>query len=428
MKKTTLLIFLLYAGAALSAQDHSSHLTTSKNTMDMHDMHSMDIMHGMYGVYSMTREASGSSWQPQSTPMNGITFMSGKTHFMLQGFANFIYDNQGGKRGDKLAFSTSMLMFMAQRELDVGTFGFRSMFSLDPAMGKSGYPLLLQSGETANGRTHLIDKQHPHDAFMELAGTYSIPFSDKKSGFIYVGLPGEPALGPPSLMMRWSAVDNPEAPITHHWLDSTHVTYGVVTLGYILNDIKFEVSAFNGREPDQHRWNIESPKLNSESIRLTYNPNNNWSLQASYGWIKSPEQLEPSVNTNKTTASAIYNKSFGKNNWQTTFAWGQDAKKLGPVLNGYLLESAVKLHLTHTFFGRLEHVQKDELFESPSPFVDEVFAVNKLSVGYLYEFQNWHHAKPGVGALISTYALPTAVQAAYGHPFSYMLFGRVSVA
>lgn len=355
--------------------------------------------------------------------------MPNNTMYMLQGFANFIYDNQGDKRGSDLAFSTNMLMLMVQRDLAIGTLGFHGMISLDPAMGKGGYPLLLQTGETANGRTPLIDHQHPHDAIMELAGIYSAALSDKQSAYLYAGLPGEPALGPPNFMMRWSAMDNPEAPITHHWLDSTHVSYGVVTIGYILDNIKLEASAFNGREPDQNRWNIESPMLDSESARLTYNPTVNWSLQASYGRIKSPEQLQPNVNTNRSTASAMYNKPFGcENNWQTTLAWGQDANSPGHTLNGYLLESTVKLHLTHTFFGRVEHVQKDELFESPSPFVDEVFTVNKLSMGYLYEFSNWHHAKPGIGALVSAYALPSIVQSAYGkHPISYMLFGRISL-
>ena len=405
---------------------HAMQVETNQEAMSMADM----TMHGMYGLYPMSREASGTSWQPQSTPVMGLMFMSDKSMTMLQGVANVIDDHQGGKRGNDLQFSTSMLMLMTMRETDVGTFGFHSMFSLDPAMGKSGYPLLLQTGETANGRTSLIDRQHPHDAIMELAGSYSIAFSDKKSAFIYVGLPGEPALGPPNFMMRWSAQVNPEAPITHHWLDSTHITYGVVTVGYIYNDIKLEFSAFNGREPDQFRWNMESPKLDSESVRLSYQPNQDWSLQISDGRIKSPEQLQPNVNTNRATASAIYNKAFASdNNWQTTFAWGQDANHPGHTLNGYMLESAVNLHTTHTFFGRLERVQKDELFESPSPHLDEVFTVNKLTMGYLYEFPAIHHAKPGIGALVSAYALPSAVQASYGdHPFSYMLFGRITIA
>ena len=104
--------------------------------------------------------------------------------YMLQGFANFIYDHQGGPRGNDQSFSTSMLMFMIQHDLDVGTVAFHSMFSLDPLMGNGGYPLLLQTGETANGVTPLIDRQHPHDAVMELALSYSLPLAENKSAFI----------------------------------------------------------------------------------------------------------------------------------------------------------------------------------------------------------------------------------------------------
>src|SRR5581483_9098576 len=143
--------------------------------------------------------------------------------------------------------------------------------SLDPLMGKRGYPLLLQTGETADRRTPLIDRQHPHDLFMELAGTYSVPLSEKSSMFVYFGEPGEPALGPPAFMHRFSGEDNPEAPITHHWLDSTHVTFGVATLGYVWNQFKLETSAFRGREPDQFRYDIETPKLDSYSFRASWN-------------------------------------------------------------------------------------------------------------------------------------------------------------
>ena len=387
-----------------------------------HDM----PMHGMYGSYSMNREASGTSWQPDSTPMEGLMFMSNDWMVMLHGYANGIYDHQGGPRGGTETFSTSMFMFMAQKDIGPGTFGFRSMVSLDPLMGKSGYPLLLQTGETANGRTPLIDRQHPHDFFMELAGTYSIPLTTTRSIFIYLGLPGEPALGPPAFMHRFSGIDIPEAPITHHWLDSTHITYGVATLGYVWCNFKLEASAFKGREPDQFRWNIESPKLDSHSFRLSYNPNENWSLQVSYGHIVSPEQLDPNVNTNRTTASVIYNKPFGENNnWQTTLAWGQNNHHPGHTLNGYMLESAVNIKKTHTIFGRFERVDEDELLQENH----QVFTVNKLSLGYIYDFPIWKSLQPGIGALISTYDLPAALRTVYGNrPFSYMLFGRIKLA
>src|SRR5919201_229062 len=169
---------------------------------------------------------------------------------MTHGFANLIYDRQGGPRGGSKTFSTSMLMVMGQRDVgENGTLGARAMVSADPLMGKRGYPLLLQTGESANAQP-LIDRQHPHDLFMELAASYSYPLGERSSAFIYAGLPGEPALGPPASMHRFSGEDNPEAPISHHWLDSTHITYGVVTLGYVYDQMKIEGSLFRGREPD----------------------------------------------------------------------------------------------------------------------------------------------------------------------------------
>lgn len=68
-------------------------------------------------------------------------------------------------------------------------------------------------------------------------------------------------------MHRTSGIDNPEAPISHHWLDSTHITFGVVTAGAVVNDWKFEASAFRGREPDQYRYDIERPALDSYAGR-----------------------------------------------------------------------------------------------------------------------------------------------------------------
>ncbi|HEU5048230.1 MAG TPA: hypothetical protein VFT64_10360 [Rickettsiales bacterium] len=406
--------------AALAAeQDAMQHMDMGGDSMSMH---------GFYGAYPMNRESSGTSWQPDSSPMQGIQNMYGDWMTMVNGYADVIYDNQGGARGKDRSFSESMLMGMASHPLAGGTVGFRGMMSLDPLMGKDGYPLLLQTGETGDGHTPLIDRQHPHDLFMELSTTYSHPVTENSSAFVYVGYPGEPALGPATFMHRFSGMDNPEAPIAHHWLDSTHITYGVVTAGYILNNWKFEGSAFNGREPDQFRWNFDEPCLNSYSGRLTYNPTANWSMQVSYGYIKSPEQLEPDVNQHRTTASATYNLPFNDNNWQTTFAWGLDENSPGHSLHALLLESAVKLHDTHTFFGRGEWAQKDELFDETSPLAGETFNVGKLSLGYVYDMPLAEHVKLGLGGLGSVYALPDSLTPYYGsNPASFMLFARVKL-
>lgn len=385
-------------------------------------------MNGMYGQYPMNRESSGTAWVPDSSPAEGLQNMYGDWMTMVSGYADVVYDDQGSSRGDNKTFSESMLMGMASHPLEGGTIGFRGMMSLDPAMGKDGYPLLLQTGETANGQTPLIDRQHPHDLFMELAATYSHPITDNSSVFTYVGYPGEPALGPATFMERFSGMDDPEAPISHHWLDSTHISYGVTTLGYVWRNWKAEASAFNGREPDQYRWNFDSPRLDSYSGRLTYNPTANLSMQVSYGFIASPEQLEPSTNQHRTTASAIYNLPFANNNWQTTFAWGHNDDSPGHGLDAFLIESAIKLHDTHTFFGRAEDVEKDDLFMPPSPLAGEIFRVNELSLGYIYDIPVAEHVKIGIGGLGSVYALPESLTPYYGNnPVSFMLFARAKL-
>ena len=381
---------------------------------------------GALGDYSMNKDASGTSWQPESSFMEGIHGLTGDWATMLHGFASAIYDHQSGPRGGDKFFSESMFMAMGQRPLGSGTLTLRGMMSLDPAMGPSGYPLLLQTGETADGVNPLIDRQHPHDLFMELAGIYSAPIAADTSVFVYFGYPGEPALGPPNFMHRFSAMEDPEAPIAHHWLDATHITYGVITTGAVFKGVKLEASIFNGREPDQYRWNIDPLRLDSASARLTWNPSSDWSFQVSYGYIKSPEQLEPDIDQHRLTASAIYNKKLEHGNWQTTLAFGENSDNPGPSLNAYLLESALGWY-QHTVFARVENVAKNELFVS-GPLVGQVFNVTKFSLGYVYDIPIGEHFSLGLGAVGSVYALPSALDPYYGaSPGSYAIFTRVKL-
>jgi len=394
-----------------------------------------DHEHTMVGLLgpSMPREASGTAWQPDSTPMPYpmIHIMQDGWMIMGHGDAYLIYDHAGGDRGGDKTISTNMFMIMARKQIGVGVLGLRGMVSLEPTtIGRSGYPLLLQTGETADGHTPLIDRQHPHDLFMELAGSYSLPVRENDRLFVYLGLPGEPALGPATFMHRFSGMDNPEAPITHHWLDSTHITFGVATLGYVINDwVKVEGSILTGREPDQSRWDIETPKMDSQSARVTVNPMRDLSLQVSYGHLNSPEQLEPDVDQNRMTASISYNRRLdgdGRSNWQTTFAWGRDNNDPGHTLDAFLIESAVNFEHAHTIFTRFERVQKDELFEAGEPLAGSVFWVNKLSVGYIYDFPETHQVQLGLGAVGSIHFLPGELEDVYGtNPTSFMLFGRL---
>jgi hypothetical protein len=402
----------------------------------MEGMHQGHEMKGFLGPYSMNREGSGTSWQPDATPHEGIHQTYSDWMLMEHALINGIYDHQGGPRGGDKVFIGGMVMGMAERTIGDGTLGFQAMLSPDPFMGPSGCPLLLATGETANGITPLIDRQHPHDLFMELAGSYSYKLSPTSSLFVYAGLPGEPALGPTAFMHRTSGMDIPEAPITHHWLDSTHITFGVVTAGLVLDKWKIEASAFRGREPDQHRFDIEEPRLDSYSARLTWNPIRELSLQVSGGHLHSPEQLSPEVNEDRITASATYTQPFGQNNlWSTTFAWGRKMNHPGNTLDGFLLESEIIFNRTYTLFMRGERVAEDELLENVLESMPDigtrmpVFTVNKLSIGGIYDIPLADHLKFGIGGLVSKYSLPSALKAFYGSdPTSFMIFLRLKLS
>ena len=397
-------------------------------TIDKSDMEpGMTMMAGALGRYAMMRDSSGTAWQPESTPMEGLHWQEGGWTGMVHGRILGVYDHQGGPRGDNKTFSESMLMVMAQHAAGPGTLTLRTMLSLDPAMGRDGYPLLLQTGETADGATPLIDRQHPHDLFMDLSATYSVPVGDTSSAFLYAGYPGEPALGPPTFMHRFSGMDDPAAPISHHWLDSTHIVFGVVTAGFVHGPWKIEGSAFNGREPDQARWNFDPLKVDSYSGRISWNPTPDWALQASYGFIRSPELLEPTVNQHRITASASYNRKLAGGNWQTTLAWGRNYMEPGPALDAFLLESAVNWG-RHTVFARAENAQKNELFEAPSPLAGQTFRVSSFSLGYVYDIPVAKHLALGLGAVGTASALPSAIQPAYGDsPAAVMGFVRLNI-
>jgi hypothetical protein len=351
---------------------------------------------------------------------------------MGHGVLNLVGDHQSSRRGDDKVFLSGMAMGMAQRPIGNGTLQFRAMISPDPLMGKSGYPLLLQTGESADGKTPLIDRQHPHDALMELSASYSLPLGNERAAFLYAGLPGEPALGPASFMHRFSGMRNPEAPIAHHWFDATHVTFGVLTAGAIQGPWKLEASWFNGREPDERRWNIETRRFDSWSTRLTWNATKEWSTQASYGYMKSPEALEPEASVRRLTVSATWQTRLAGRGWATTLAWARNDKRapegrsLAPAL---LLESTYAVADRQTLFGRFEQVDKDELFAPGDPLHGQSFRVSKLSLGYVYDFVSTGPLRWGLGGVVGLPRVPAALDAAYGrNPMSYLLFLQARVA
>jgi hypothetical protein len=424
-------LFLLLLPCTAGAQMHHGHpapadTTAARPAMDMGGMDMGDMpMTGFYGSYPMTREASGTAWQPEAARHDGVHFMTGSWMVMVHGFADLVYDDQGGRRGDTKVYGDNMGMAMAQRPAGPGTLGVRAMVSLEPAtIGQDGYPLLLQTGETADGVTPLVDRQHPHDLFMELAASYRVSHY-----FVFGGLPGEPALGPPAFMHRFSGMNLPIAPITHHWLDSTHITYGVLTAGAVFGGVKLEASAFRGREPDQDRWGIETPELDSHSFRLSYNPGERWAFQASYGRLHSPEQLEPEVDQDRTTVSAMHDGTIGDSGrWETTLAWGRNRNRPGHTLDALLAEAAFEFNERHLALVRVEGVEKDELFPPPDGRAAEVFDVGGVTLGYRYDFLRRKHGALGLGAAGTFTLLPQELYDSYGtFPVSGVFFLRAAL-
>jgi hypothetical protein len=388
---------------------------------------------GALGSYPMNREASGTAWQPDTSAHSGLTATRGDWTLMGHGVLSLVYDRQGGRRGDDKLFAAGMLMGMARRPLGNGTLQLKAMVSPDPLMGKRGYPLLLASGETADGVEHLVDRQHPHDFFMELSASVTQNIGGKGNVFLYAGLPGEPAFGPPAFMHREAIMDSPEAPISHHWLDSTHIAFGVVTGGLVLDRVKLEVSRFNGREPDQHRWNIETAPLDSTAARLSWNPTDTLSLQGSWGRFIAPEQLEPEVDQTRWSASALYAREVAPG-WKLagTLAWGRKSvKHHGEWLNddAFVAEASLK-NRGWTWFGRGEMTENRELVEAEG--AEEhgpAYRVGKLSAGAVRDFRLAKHVTFGVGGLVSLNFVPDALASEYGgrHPTGAMGFVRLKL-
>ena len=384
--------------------------------------HGMHAMRGMLGSYGMSREASGTSWQPESTPHMGVHAMWNGWSLMTHGFANLVLDRQSGPRGADKTFSENMLMGMASRNLGAGRLGLRAMVSAEPwtirAQGCIRRPP-ADRRDRLRGVTPLVDRQHPHDLLMELAGTYSIAVGAHDSVFLYAGLPGEPALGPATYMHRFSGMDNPEAPLGHHSarFDARHLRRRHPRLDPRRRQAR-RLDLHRPGQPDQNRTNFESPKMDSWSLRASWQPAPDWSFQVSHGYLHSPEQLEPDANDRRTTASAMYNRPLADGNWQTTFAWGRNDRSPGTSTNSFLLESAVTAG-RHTVFGRVERQQNDELLGH------EVFEVGKLSLGYIYDFLHRDNWRTGVGLLGSVALVPSELKSVYGDsPVSGMAFWR----
>jgi hypothetical protein len=388
------------------------------------------MMTGPLGI-SMDRLGSGTTWIPDAAPLPSRHFMAGDWSMMLHGFLFLQYIDQGGPRGDSQFGSVNWAMLMASRDLAGGMFTFRVMPSLDPAtIGRCGYPLLLQSGETCHG-VALVDRQHPHDFWMELAAQYEREITDDVALSLYAAPAGEPALGSVAFMHRPSAMDDLMAPLGHHWNDATHISFGVLTAGLFTRNVRLEGSIFNGREPDESRWNFDRIKLDSYSGRITLNPSANWSFTAGYGFMKSPEILHPDESMRRFVASALHGRRFAaEGQWATSFVLG--ANRHGDGDHGWtkalLAETELVLDRSNTVFARAERVEKNaEELQVPGLPGNDVFNVNALSLGYIREISRTRPLTIGVGMRGNVGFVPSELETAYGSrtPAGFAVFIRL---
>jgi Heavy metal binding domain len=404
-------------------RSHTTHRTDSDNHAEMMMTSSVNL------ADAMNREGSGTSWLPDSTPVYGRMLMFGDDMLMLHGaiFPRYVYANT--RRGDDRIDGPNWFMAMFSHPLgDSAQLGFRGMMSLDLLTeGGRGYPLLFQTGETWNGNA-LHDRQHPHDLFDEISISYSQKFGAGFSAYLYAGYPGEPALGPPAFMHRLSAMDNPDAPLSHHWQDSTHVTFGVVTLGLAWHNFKIEGSTFKGREPNEQRYDFDEPKLDSFSGRVSWNPTKDLALQVSHGYLHSPEELEPQANRHRTTASLIYNRALGHDsNWSNAIVWGQNRDGGHAKTQSVLLETNFQRG-RDTVYARFEHVEKPG-HELVLALADEerVFPVNAWTLGYVRDLSHGNGIDVGIGGQFTINDVPDDLKRYYGDdvPLSFQIFLRV---
>lgn len=344
---------------------------------------------------SMAREGSGTSWQPDAAPTSAIHAMAGSFELMLHGSEFGMYDEQyGGPRGGSQFAAWGWLMGSAAHPLGGGRIAFHAMLSADPWTATlRGYPLLLQSGESYNGAP-LHDRQHPHDFFGELAARYDVAVTSSVALQLYAGPAGEPALGPVAFLHRPSATDDPFAPLSHHWQDETHASFGVVTAGIYTRALKLEGSIFNGREPDQDRTDIDfahrAPVLDSYSARLTFNPTADVSLSSWYGYLRTPEALEPNVSQHRMGAAILTeHRMWSMGEWSSGLIYSANLYSNDSRLsNSVLLETTMDFDGKNAVFARGEYVVKspaDLDVPVPSPPTPDRFPIGSVVAGYVRE-------------------------------------------
>lgn len=367
----------------------------------------------------VTREVSGTAWQPDTSPMYALHTTAGPWRLMLHGaaYGHVLAESGADHHGGRQAGSINWFMGMAQRDMGRGRLGLRGMVSLEPwTIGGCGYPDLLATGEICDGDS-IHDRQHPHDALMEIAATYDRPLTPTARWQLYGGVAAEPALGPVAFPHRLSALTNPIAPIAHHWLDATHISFGVVTAAVYTRGWKVEWSQFNGREPDEDRTNIDFAPLDSFSARFSAAPTAGLAFQVSAGHLRESEAglgAQSRADKNRFTTSMTYHRGSSDGRfWATTFAYGANAGRhveaggaVDQTTHAALGETTLLWRDRDALFGRIEVVTKPAHELHAHELEPRILTVGKLQAGYVRYFMRWKGLVAGVGGSVSMSLLP----------------------
>ena len=423
MKIQKLTLFLLLIGALLpiSLSAQHQHSTDPNESMD----HAHHLAMNMASDFLMN-EGPGTAVNPSLHQMMMKMVQKGEWNLMVHGYAFLNAIQQSGPRGGDKIFSTNHLMLIAERPVSPrSSLLFRAMLSFEPAtITHRFYPLLFQTGETAFGAP-IIDGQHPHDFFMELSVQYAIALNDHSLLHFYAAPVGDPALGPVAYPHRSSAQELPQATLSHHLQDSTHIANDVLTAGFKYRFARIEFSGFHGAEPDEGRWDIDAGAIDSWSTRLTLTPAPNWAAQVSTGDLHHPEALEPG-DIQRTTASVSYAREFTERSMDLSLIWGTNHKK-DTGTNTYSLTAETLFRFMHANYlsGRFEITDKDELFGTGEETA-EVFSIKAFTIGYSRDLAMIQALQIGAGVSATFYAFPAELKPTYGNsPKTFLFFLRV---
>lgn len=410
-----------------ATSDQHDHTSMNQCGMGTPAMDMPDMQHDEASPHP-AHFASGTSWEPPSTPHAAWMWQWGSWNLMAHGVVFLTYNQQGGPRGAGKLESVNWVMFDEQRQLGRGSLEFRQMLSAEALTAPhGGFRQLFQTGETYHGHP-LVDMQHPHDLFGELSVNYNLPLTEHTSLLFYGAPAGEPALGPAAYVHRTSAAELPAAPLGHHLQDSTHISYGVLTSGLTIHSFRIEGSLFNGREPDENRATLDFAPLHSWSARASFNPGRNWSMQYSYGHLQHPEATEL-TDIDRQTASISYNRPLERGNWATSVVWGRNHKLLENTRqNSYGLESTLNFLDRNYAYSRLELVDKDELFARDpqnAPFPGFTARIGAYTFGGVRDLVQNEKLQVGLGADVTLYSKPPILDDRYGeNPLSFRVFLR----